>query len=101
MPLTVHTVSHNQDAPSQEGTQGSKANGEKYVDISLRTNSVRPHLTWKNVWGELDWLNVSILTGFPILTIWGLFTLTLKLQTLYLSIWYLLFTSIGKYNKSQ
>ncbi|KIJ23042.1 hypothetical protein M422DRAFT_276460 [Sphaerobolus stellatus SS14] len=68
---------------------------DNYVDYTLRNTKPLPPVTWQNFWTELNWLNVTILSITPILTIWGLFTVSVQYKTFFFAILYYFFTGLG------
>ncbi|KAF8508243.1 hypothetical protein BU17DRAFT_77968 [Hysterangium stoloniferum] len=68
---------------------------DNYVSHTLKTTAPLPPVTLQNFWTELNWLNVTILSITPILTIWGLYTTRLQWRTAIFSVMYYFFTGLG------
>lgn len=69
---------------------------EKYVDYTLRNTKPLPPVTWQNFWTELNWLNITILTITPVLTVYGLLTTKVVWKTALFAVFYYFFTGLGK-----
>ncbi|KAL1734718.1 hypothetical protein EV714DRAFT_244637 [Schizophyllum commune] len=68
---------------------------DNYVQHTLKTTKPLPPVTLANVWGEINWISVTLLTVPPIVGIYGLFTTALQWRTgLLMFAWYLL-TGLG------
>ena len=74
---------------------------DNYVQHTLKTTKPLPPVTLANVWGEINWISVTLLTVPPIVGIYGLFTTALQWRTgLLMFAWYLL-TGLGQFGYFQ
>ncbi|GJJ10519.1 hypothetical protein Clacol_004745 [Clathrus columnatus] len=68
---------------------------DNYVQHTIRTTKPLPPITLSNIWTEVNWLNFVILTGTPVLSIYGFWTTKLYWKTAIFSIVYYYFTGLG------
>jgi len=68
---------------------------DNYVSWTLKNQKALPPIRWDNLLQELNWLNVSILTIPPLLTIYGLFNVRLRWETALFAVFYYFFTGLG------
>jgi stearoyl-CoA desaturase (delta-9 desaturase) len=68
---------------------------DNYVSWTLKNQKALPSFQWSNIINELNWLNVSILTIPPLLTIYAILSVPLQTKTFFFSIFYYFVTGLG------
>jgi stearoyl-CoA desaturase (delta-9 desaturase) len=68
---------------------------DNYVSWTLKNQKALPPIRWDNLLQELNWLNVSILTIPPLLSIYGVFNVRLRWETVLFAVFYYFFTGLG------
>ncbi|OCH87786.1 delta9-fatty acid desaturase [Obba rivulosa] len=68
---------------------------DNYVAWTLKNQKALPPITWENLWNELNYLSLAILTITPSIAIWGACTHKLCWQTLLFSVFYYYVTGLG------
>src|ERR1700722_13513463 len=68
---------------------------DNYVSYTLKTQKSLPPVSWSNYTSELNWLNVAILIGSPILGFVGAWFTKLRWETALFSVFYYYFTGLG------
>lgn len=82
--------------PSEDVLAGDTV-PDNYVDYTMRNSKPLPPITLQNFWTELNWLNISILSITPALTLYGLFTTKLIWKTTLFSVFYYFVTGLGMF----
>ena len=68
---------------------------DNYVSWALKSQKALPPFQWSNILNELNWLNVSILTIPPLLTVYAVLCVPLQTKTFLFSIFYYFVTGLG------
>jgi len=68
---------------------------DNYVSWALKNQKALPPFEWSNIVNELNWLNVSILTVPPLLTVYAILCVPLQTKTFLFSIFYYFVTGLG------
>lgn len=69
---------------------------DNYVSWTLKNQKALPPFQWSNILNELNWLNVSILTIPPLLTVYGILYVPLQTKTFFFSLFYYFVTGLGR-----
>lgn len=69
---------------------------DNYVAYTLKNQKALPPVTWENLFQELNYLSLSILTITPAIAIYGAFTTELKWQTGLFAVFYYFVTGLGE-----
>ena len=69
---------------------------DNYVSWTLKNQKALPPFQWNKILAELNWLNVSILTIPPLLTIYAVLCVPLQTKTFFFSIFYYFVTGLGE-----
>ncbi|KAH9842436.1 delta9-fatty acid desaturase [Rhodofomes roseus] len=68
---------------------------DNYVQWVLKNQKERPPITWQTLWGELNYLSLSILTIPPAMAIWGICNVNLHWETAMWGVIYYFVTGLG------
>ncbi|VDC07350.1 unnamed protein product [Peniophora sp. CBMAI 1063] len=68
---------------------------DNYVEHTLKTQKAKPPVTWENLFSELNYLSLAILTITPSIAIYGIFTTKWCWQTALWSVIYYFITGLG------
>jgi hypothetical protein len=69
---------------------------DNYVSWTLKNQKALPPFQWNKILAELNWLNVSILTIPPLLTVYAILCVPLQTKTFFFSIFYYFVTGLGE-----
>ena len=69
---------------------------DNYVEHTLKTQKAKPPITWDNLFSELNYLSLAILTITPSIAIYGAFNVPLRWQTAVFSVFYYFVTGLGE-----
>ena len=101
----VHLLQPTGDVPPPaQAALDNKVANEKIVDLdlpdnyvahTLRNQTARAPVTWKNWWSELNHLFAAVLVLVPIASIYGACTVELQWKTAVWAVAYYFFTGLG------
>lgn len=69
---------------------------DNYVSWTLRNQKALPPITLGNLFQNLQWLTVAILTITPAIALWGMFHVKLRWETAVWSVLYYFITGLGE-----
>lgn len=69
---------------------------DNYVSWTLKNQKALPPVQWNNIFTELNWLNVAILTIHPLVTLYAILYVPLQTKTFFFSVFYYFVTGLGE-----
>jgi stearoyl-CoA desaturase (Delta-9 desaturase) len=68
---------------------------DNYVDYTLKNTKPLPPITWNNLWKNVNYLSLAILTITPSIALYGAFTTKLRWETAVFAVFYYFVTGFG------